>query len=62
MAERLAGSNGRPASAPIGTGTHGGRAVVMPTSAGVRPVCAPSARIAASWEKRPCDGPMVTVV
>ncbi len=62
MAERLAGSNGRPASTPIGTLTHGGRAVVMPTSSSVSPVCAPSARIEASWEKRPCDGPIVTVV
>jgi hypothetical protein len=62
MAERLAGSNGRPASTPIGTLTQGGRAVVIPTSPSVRPVCRPSARIDASWENRPWDGPIVTVV
>ena len=62
MAERFAGSIGRPASAPIGTGVHGGRAVVMPTSPIDMPVSCAITRIDGSWEKRPCDGPIVTVV
>ena len=63
IGERLAGSNGRPASTPSGTAAHGGRAVVRPTSAvvpaGLR---APSSRADASWHMRPWQGPIVTVV
>ena len=59
--ERLAGSNGLPASTPIGTEIHGGRAVVSPTSPTSVPVAA-SARTDGSCEKRPWVGPIVTVV
>ena len=38
IAERLAGSKGRPASAPIGTACQGGRAVVVPTCSRLWPV------------------------
>ena len=47
---------------PIGTGTHGGRAVVCPTSSRLSPVSCAISRAIGSDEKRPCDGPMVTVV
>ena len=62
MAERLAGSNGRPASAPIGTVTQGGRAVVVPTSSRLWPVSCAIRRTAGSWHMRPWQGPIVVVV
>ena len=62
MAERLAGSNGRPASAPRGTADHGGRAVVVPTSSRSWPVSWAMSRTAGSWHMRPWQGPMVAVV
>ena len=62
MAERLAGSNGRPASAPRGTADHGGRAVVVPTRARSWPVSCAMSRTAGSWHIRPWHGPMVAVV
>ena len=60
--ERLAGSIGRPASTPIGTDTHGGRAVVVPTCSRLCPVSLAISRIAGSWHMRPWHGPIVTVV
>jgi hypothetical protein len=58
----LAGSIGRPASAPSGTDDHGGRAVVSPTWSSVWPVAAPMTRTDVSWHMRPWHGPIVTVV
>ena len=60
--ERFAGSNGRPASTPIGTDDHGGRAVVVPTASSSWPVCPAIRRTDGSWHMRPWHGPMVTVV
>ena len=62
MAERLAGSKGRPASAPSGTACQGGRAVVVPTCARLWPVSWAISRTAGSWHMRPWQGPIVAVV
>ena len=62
MAERLAGSTGRPPRMPIGTLTHGGRAVVTPTCSRPCPVSWAISRTDGSWHIRPWQGPMVTVV
>ena len=59
---RFAGSNGRPASAPIGTACQGGRAVVVPTASRLGPVSWAISRTAGSWHMRPWQGPMVVVV
>ena len=59
---RFAGSNGRPASAPIGTACHGGRGVVVPTSDRLVPVSFAISRTAGSWHIRPWHGPIVVVV
>jgi hypothetical protein len=61
-AERFAGSNGRPASTPIGTEDHGGRAVVVPTVSRSVPVPCAISRTDGSWHMRPWQGPIVTVV
>jgi len=61
-AERFAGSNGRPASTPMGTLDHGGLAVVRPTSPTAVPVFSDICRTEGSWHIRPWQGPMVTVV
>ncbi len=60
--ERLAGSTGRPPRTPIGTDTHGGRAVVTPTSPSELPLCWAISRTDGSWHIRPWQGPIVTVV
>ena len=62
IAERLAGSKGRPASAPIGTETQGGRAVVVPMSSRLCPVSCAISLTAGSWHMRPWQGPIVVVV
>ena len=60
--ERLAGSIGRPASAPSGTVDHGGRAVVVPTWLELLPGLPGHQPDRVSWHIRPWHGPIVTVV
>ena len=62
MAVRLAGSCVRPASSPSVTGAHGGRAVVVPIAASSVPCSLAYNLIAGRWQRRPWQGPIVTVV
>ena len=51
-----------PPRIPIGTDTHGGRAVVVPTSPSDWPVCWAITLTDGTWHMRPWHGPIVTVV
>ena len=61
MAVKRSGSKLRPASTPSFSPANGGRAVVTPVSATVRPLALAIRRAVASAEWRPWLGPMPTV-
>ena len=58
---RRVGSWWRPPSRPSSTGPQGGRAVVAATGSSCGPA-EPSSLAEPSWQRRPWQGPMVTVV
>ncbi len=61
MLEYDAGKKLRPAQWAIVSAANGGRAVVTPVSATVRPVASATSLAVASAEWRPWDGPMPQV-